>query len=164
VVELAASATNSNPSGGTFHFMLPGNFPDAGSTPSQSVNALILTDARTYLPSGLATLQPGDKVAPGYCWFDVPPELRPKLGTSATVTVFALKAITSNHPPQQGSPLTSIAHALNRTDWIDAIKTASAQISILASSGRDVSFAHKIPFNYPWDIVVVNGPAVLVKP
>jgi hypothetical protein len=27
-----------------------------------------------------------------------------------------------------------------------------------------VSFAHKIPFAYPWDIVVVNGPATPVAP
>ena len=28
------------------------------------------------------------------------------------------------------------------------------------TSAGDVSFAHKIPFNYPWDIVVVNGASV----
>jgi hypothetical protein len=163
VVEMSTPATNSNPAGGTFDFMLPGNFP--GVAAGQTTSAPILTDARTYLPSGNS---PGngpamtkgvvtDSVAPGYCWFDVPPELRPATGAYATITVFALKAVTSNNA-------VAGARALNRTDWIDAIKTATAQISIIPSSGNNVSFAHKIPFNYPWDIVVVNGPSTFVKP
>ena len=41
--------------------------------------------------------------------------------------------------------------------------TVTASIST-KPSGVDVSFAHKIPFNYPWDIVVVNGPATPVAP
>jgi hypothetical protein len=131
------------------------------------VNSLVLTDARTFLPSGNtfaqgpATTTSGsvvtvtDQVAPGYCWFDVPLELRPATGTQATITVFALKAILKNHP-------VTGAHAINRTDWIDAIKTATAQINVTPSSGINVSYAHKVPFNYPWDIVVVNGPATNV--
>jgi hypothetical protein len=166
VVELVTSASNSNPAGGTIHFMLPGNFPAPGGNPAvqtQQVNSLVLTDARTYLPSGnsFATgpaTSSGvvtDQVAPGYCWFDVPLELRPVIGTQARVTVFALKAILKNNP-------VAGAKALNRTDWIDAVKTATAQISVVAGSGFDVSYAHKVPFNYPWDIVVVNGPATTV--
>ena len=164
VIEMTTAASISSPGGSTVHFMLPGNFPYGSASdpvPTQSVNALVLTDARTFLPSGSSTLQPGDKVAPGYCWFDVPPELRPSSGPegiTATITVFGLKAVLRNHP------VAGLARALNRTDWIDAIKTATARISVIPSSGKDLSYAHKIPFNYPWDIVVVNGPATTVAP
>jgi hypothetical protein len=95
-------------------------------------------------------------VAPGYCWFDVPPELRPTSGT-ATITVFALKSILNNHP-------TGNYRALNRTDWIDAIKTATATISVVTSTATDLAYVHKIPFNFGWDIVVVNGEATFVAP
>ena len=159
VVELATSA-------GTVHFMLPGSFPSPTTLTSdtQTPNALVLTDARTYLPSYQTAAQGPkldgsgnvtDRVAPGSCWFDVPPELRPVPGTSATITVFALKAILANNHVLGARPL-------NRTDWIDAIKTATAQIAVVP--GNNVSYAHKIPFNYPWDIVVVNGPATPVAP
>lgn len=170
VVEITTAATSTNPSPSTVHFMLPGSFPakdaSAPSDLTQTPNALVLTDARAYLPSHNpasagpaldAGRLPTDLVAPGSCWVDVPPELRPAPGTSATITVYALKAILRNHPVAQ-------AHALNRTDWIDAIKTAQPQISIVPGSGLNVSDAHKIPFNYPWDIVVVNGPATPVAP
>jgi len=169
VVEIIAGATNSNPNPSTVHFMLPGSFPAkdsaAPSDLTQTPNALVLTDARAYLPSHRAAaagpaLSGGvvtDLVAPGSCWVDVPPELRPATGNSATITVYALKAILRNNPVAQ-------AHALNRTDWIDAIKTAQPQIKIVPGSGLDVSDAHKIPFNFPWDIVVVNGPATPVAP
>jgi hypothetical protein len=170
VVELVTTASNSNPSGSTIHFMLPGGFPAAGANPAvqtQQVNSLVLTDARSYLPSGNTMAQgPAtisgvvtDLVAPGYCWFDVPLELRPLTGTEARVTVFALKAILKNNP-------VAGARALNRTDWIDAVKTATAQITIQPNPGGggviDVSYAHKVPFNFPWDIVVVNGPSTTV--
>jgi hypothetical protein len=157
VVELVTTASNSSNVGATVHFMLPGNFPE-----TQSPTSPVLTDARTFLPSGNLYFQgPAtssgvvtDSVAPGYCCFDVPLELRPLTGTQATITVFALKAILKNNP-------VASAHALNRPDWIDAIKTATAEISTVPSSGNNVSYAHKIPFNYPWDIVVVNGPATI---
>ena len=85
---------------GTKHFMLPGNYPVA----AQSTTDLIMTDARTYLPSGnaasagpaMASGSVTDTVAPGYCWFDSPVEIRPTPG--ATLTVFAVKAILKNHP------------------------------------------------------------------
>lgn len=109
-------------------------------------------------PAG-ATLQPVSIVAPGYCWFDVPLELRPTAGSSATLRVYALKAISANNP---GGKLTP--RALNRTEWIEAIKTATANISVRASDGTDLSYVYKIPFNYCWDIVVTNGPATPVAP
>lgn len=142
--------------GTTQHFLLPGSFP-AGT---QSTSDLILTDARTYLPSGRSAADgpaPGgtDKVAPGYCWFDIPLELRPTSGT-ASLVVYGIKSILKNHPA-------SGARALNRPDWIDAIKTASATMRVLPG-GVNVNNAHKIPFNYHWDIVVVNGPLTLVAP
>jgi len=135
------------------HFMLPAGYPT-----TQAPNAQVLTDAHKYLPSG-HTFAAGpattggvvtDAVAPGYCWFDVPQELRPAAGTQPQITVFALKAILRNNAIPG-------ARRLNRTEWIDSIKTATAQISILPN-GSDVSYAHTIPFRYPWDIVVVNGP------
>jgi hypothetical protein len=147
---------------GTKHFMLPGSYPSG----SQSVSSLILTDARTYLPSGNApsagpvppvppATQTTDRVAPGYCWFDVPVELRPASG--ATLTVFAVKSILKNHPVAAARPL-------NRPDWMDAIKTATATMKMLTSSGVDLSYAYKIPFNFDWDIVVASGPQTPVAP
>jgi hypothetical protein len=164
-VELATSASSSNTSAATVHFMLPGSYPSAASglTNAQLAQSLVLTDARSFLPSGnsLATGPAAtagvvtDTVAPGYCWFDVPPELRPLTGTQPTITVFALKAILRNNA-------VSGARALNRTEWLDAIKTATAQVSVVPGSGLNISYAHKVPFRYPWDIVVVNGPATTV--
>jgi hypothetical protein len=155
--------TGTNISGqGKTHFMLPANYPVAAPSNSllgQSLADPILTDARVYLPSN--TLPGGtpaatDTVAPGYCWFDVPPELRPTSG-SATVTVFGLKSVLNNNPTGNYRPL-------NRTDWIDAIKTATANINVVTSAGTDLNYVHKIPFNFGWDIVVVNGEATIVAP
>ncbi len=145
---------------GTFHYLLPSNFPSG----TQQVGDLVLTDARTYLPSGRTAAQGPiagntDKVAPGYCWFDVPPELRPSLQSpdaTSYLRVFGLKSILKNSPPAG-------ARALNRPDWIDAIKTALPEISV-QTLGGDISYAHKIPFNFYWDIVVVNGPRTPVAP
>ena len=132
---------------GSTHFVLPASYPSV----TQSVADPILTDARTFLPSGQATAQANDKVAPGYCWFDVPLELRPDVGVLTSVTVFGVKSILNNAHP-------AAARKLIRTDWIDAVKTATANISVLPTMGTDdLSFAHKLPFGYPWDIVVVNG-------
>ena len=44
-----------------------------------------------------------------------------------------------------------------------AVKTVTATIST-KPGGIDQSFAHKIPFNYAWDIVVVNGASTPVAP
>jgi hypothetical protein len=161
VVELITTASNSSNVGTSVHFMLPSNFPAI-----QTATATVLTDARTYLPSGNTFAQgPAttsgvvtDAVSPGTCWFDVPLELRPLTGTEATITVFAMKAILKNNPVNSAF---ATAHAINRLDWIDAIKTATAQVSVVPSSGLDISYAHKIPFRYPWDVVVANGPAIV---
>jgi hypothetical protein len=181
VVELKTTAATSQ-------FMLAGSFP--GTYPTYSYNGTsypdpdvipILTDARVQMTStqiyqdpvsdvyyikNLATggffdpqpppgsnPQPVNTVAPGYCWFDVPVELRPLPGTSATLTVFALKAV----------PRTTVGRPLNRTEWIEAIKTATARISVDAGAG-DLSAIYRIPFNYAWDIVITNGPATPVAP
>jgi PKD repeat protein len=149
VVELSDGTAKS-------HFMLPGSYP-AGT---QSVSDAIMTDARTYLPSGnAATAGPAalDKVGPGYCWFDIPVELRPTAVSGVKLTVFGVKSILKNHP-------VAAARALNRPDWMDAIKTATATIKVLGANGTDLGYAHKVPFNYAWDIVVVNGPATYVAP
>ena len=149
--------------GQAVHFMLPGSFPSG----TQAVNNLLLTDARTFLPSGHGPTPAsgidtpstgrvaGDQIAPGYCRFDVPLELRPAAGSTGQLTIFAVKTINRNHPVGGARPL-------NRPDWIDAIKTATATIQILVGGGVDLGYAHKIPFNFPWDIVVVNGPAISV--
>ncbi len=152
VVELSNGTTKT-------HFMLPANYPAA-----QSTSNLILTDARTYLPSGNIptagpnlTVAPFDQVGPGYCWFDIPVELRPTAGV--TLMVFGVKSILKNHAVANARPL-------NRPDWMDAIKTATATIKVLSTNSTtlDLSYAHKIPFNYDWDIVVVNGPSTYVAP
>ncbi len=82
--------------------------------------------------------------------------MQPQPGTTATLTVFALKSILKNKP-------VPVARVINRSEWVEAVKTVTASISTVPG-GNDVSFAHKIPFNYPWDIVVVNGPATPVAP
>ncbi len=155
VVELRTTA-------GTSQFMLPGNFPL--TYPTYTYNSIgyadpesitILTDARENM-ARLSDRQAANGVqvvAPGYCWFDVPSEMRPASGTSATLTVFALKAV----------PRTVVGRPLNRTEWIEAIKTATARISVDAGAG-DLSPIYKIPFNYAWDIVITNGPATPVAP
>jgi hypothetical protein len=174
VVELVAN-------GETQHIILPSSFPartpypggvDNSGYPTFASSGLpnpdaipVLTDARVAMTSGQIFVDPATKlvpmqtVAPGYCWFDVPPELRPVTGSQATLRVYALKAITKNNPNGLLSP-----RRLNRLEWIDAIKTALANISVKASDGTDLSDVYKIPFNYPWDIVVVNGPATPVQP
>ena len=149
VVELSDGTAKS-------HFMLPGSYP-AGT---QAVSDAIMTDARLYLPSTqAATAGPavGDKVGPGYCWFDIPVELRPTTASGVTLTVFGVKSILKNHP-------VTAARRLNRPDWMDAIKTATATIKVLSASGTDLGYAHKVPFNYAWDIVIANGPATYVAP
>jgi hypothetical protein len=147
VVELTSGTT-------VRHFMLPSSYPQG----AQHVADQILTDARTYLPSGrLASAGPAitngvvtDAVAPGYCWFDVDPELRPS--GLATLRVFAVKSVLR-------APKVAEARRLNRPDWMDAIKTATATMKMVTSSGADLTYAFKIPFNYDWDVVVVSGPA-----
>jgi hypothetical protein len=137
-------------SGNTQMFLLSGSYPRATT---QTMGDSLMTDCRAFIPLGGMTYQAGDTAAPGYCWFDVPLELRPATST-ATVTVFALKAILKNYP-------VTGARVINRSEWLEAVKTVTASISTVTSAG-DVSFAHKIPFNYPWDIVVVNGASVAV--
>jgi hypothetical protein len=145
---------------GSFHFLLPPSFPSG----TQSVSDLVLTDSRVYLPSGRTVSQGpatdnSDLVAPGYCWFDVPPEIRPDIatpGATSFLRVFGVKSILKNNPPAG-------ARALNRPDWMDALKTALPEVRVLGLNG-DVSYAHKVPFNYFWDIVVVNGAKTPVAP
>jgi hypothetical protein len=135
-------------------FLLSGSYPRAAQ--SQNMSSPLVTDAREFIPSRQATYQPGDLAGSGSCWFDIPPELRPAVGTSAQITIFALKSILQNHAVPG-------ARILNRSEWVEAVKTVTASISTVPG-GQNVSFAHKIPFNYPWDIVVVNGPATPVAP
>ena len=137
-------------------FLLSGNFPRTGQN---SLTNTLVTDLQSYLPSGKSTFQTGDLAGPGYCWFDIPLELRPPTGTTATVTVFALKAILKNNPVS--NPNVQVARVINRSEWVEAVKTVTASISA-KPQGADVGFAHKVSFNFPWDIVVVNGPATLV--
>ena len=161
----------------TMHFLVPSNYPaPLTGTPATSYAASyylttttaspsVFTDARVFLPSGIdpmtvastGTYAPGatDIIAPGYCWFDVPAGLRPT--GAATVTIFAMKSILNNHAPAVAGP-----RSLNRPDWLDGIKTAIANMKVTPSSGIDLTYAHKIPFNYPWDIVVVNSEAIPV--
>jgi hypothetical protein len=152
VIELNVGGTKS-------HFMLPGNFP--ASYPAVTVDPAtmpILTDARTVLlhPADSTPLSGKAVVAPGYCWFDVPLELRPPTGSATTtLTVYAVKSVLSNHAPAGARPL-------NRPEWIEAIKTASAAISLKTNAGIDLSNVYKIPFNYYWDIVITNGPITTV--
>ena len=149
--------------GATQLFLLASNYPPADSahptTPTQLLNASLVTDARTYLPSGVSAYDStkNDKAGPGYCWFDVPLELRPPAGHSATVTVFALKSIL------RSTDQVTAKRVLNRSEWVQAVKTVTASYSI-KPDGIDVGFAHKIPFAFPWDIVVVNGPRTPVAP
>jgi len=156
------------------HYLLPGSYPlaypafnpfnppqvDPGDATQRARGLSIVTDARTYLPSGQATIQGDDAVAPGYCWFDVPPELRASImdpSKTSYITVFALKAILKNNP-------VASKRTLNRPEWIDAIKTATASIKVLPASGVDLGYVYKIPFNYPWDIVVTNSARTAVAP
>ena len=68
-----------------------------------------------------------------------------------------MKSILKNNP-------VSGARVLNRPDWMDAAKTASATMTMITSSGTDLTYAYKIPFNFDWDIVVANGPQTPVAP
>lgn len=152
VVEVASS-------GDVHDFMIPSNYPAA----VQSTSDLILTDARTFLPSGRsASAGPSpdgtDRVGPGYCWFDLPIELRPNVlnpSVSSTITVIALKSILKNKPPVG-------YRALTPADYIDAVKTVTANVKI--ATPLDATPPHKVPFNFYWDIVVVNGPQTIVAP
>jgi PKD repeat protein len=157
VVELA-SAGGVNP----IHIMLPSNYP-APTAPdnSQAPPLPLVTDAR--LPysntspslSHAAPAVVGDLVAPGYCWFDLPASLRPT--SPVVLTIFAAKSILSNHPPTGN-------RKLNRTDWLDAIKTGVANVSVAPAGDLARGYAHKVPFSFPWDMVVVNSAAVTVEP
>ena len=143
-------------SGGTTQvFLLSGNYPRTG----QSLSDAIVTDCQTFLPSGQATYVSGDQAGPGYCWFDIPLELRPATGSTATVTIFGLKSILHNNAVSDTTVCK--ARVINRSEWVEAVKTVTASISTVPGT-NDVSFAHKIAFNYPWDIVIVNGPATVV--
>ncbi|MBL0210460.1 MAG: PKD domain-containing protein [Holophagaceae bacterium] len=149
VVELNTGATPQ-------HFLLPAGFP----ADAQSVADSILTDARTFLPSGRSASQGpaadgSDKVGPGYCWFDIPVELRPTAG-QATLTVYALKSILRNNPVAGARPL-------NRPDWLDGLKTVTATISVKPLNGGELA-PYRIPLNYYWDIVVTNSARVVVAP
>jgi len=152
VIDLNVGGTKSD-------FMLPGNFP--ANYPASTVDPAtmpILTDARTTLvhPTDTTPLSGKTVVAPGYCWFDVPQELRPATGsTTTTLTVYAVKSVLSNHAPAGARPL-------NRPEWIEAIKTASAAISLKTNGSTDLSNVYKLPFNYYWDIVITNGPITTV--
>jgi hypothetical protein len=72
--------------------------------------------------------------------------------------VYAAKSILQNQPPAAAHP-----RPLNRPDWLDAVKTAVANISVQPGSGNQ-SLYHKIPFNFPWDIVVVNSEPTPTEP
>ncbi len=149
VVELK---TGANPQ----HFLLPASFP----ADAQKVTDPVLTDARTFLPSGRSSADgpatdDSDKVGPGYCWFDLPVELRPATG-SATLTVYALKSILRNNPVAGARPL-------NRPDWLDGLKTVTATISVKPLNGGNLQ-PYRIPFNFYWDIVVTNSARVIVAP
>lgn len=138
------------------HFLLPASFPADAQTTTDPV----LTDARTFLPSGRTAAQGpaadgSDKVGPGYCWFDIPVELRPSAGT-ATLTVYAMKSVLSNNPVAGARPL-------NRPDWLDGLKTVTATIAVKPLSGGNLE-PYRIPFNFYWDIVVTNSARVLVAP
>ncbi len=149
VVELQ---TGSSPQ----HFLLPASFP----ADAQTVTDPIVTDARSFLPSGRSAadgpaLDGSDKVGPGYCWFDIPVELRPTTG-EATLTVYAMKSILRNNPVAGSRPL-------NRPDWLDGLKTVTATISVRPLNGGNLQ-PYRIPFNFYWDIVVTNSPQVFVAP
>jgi hypothetical protein len=163
------------PSTGTpVHFVVPANYPAQPNFPeaavvtadtTQTLTSSILTDARWYIappntPGGpdiyTAAWTDTALVAPGYCWFDVPADLR--VPDPATLTVYAAKSILQNQPPAAAHP-----RPLNRPDWLDAVKTAVANISVQPGSGNQ-SLYHKIPFNFPWDIVVVNSEPTPTEP
>jgi PKD repeat protein len=173
----------------TYHYMLPSSYP----ADTQKITDPIVTDARLYLPSTCIPYDPSagspalttqgplatDLVAPGYCWFDVPAELRADIqqpSTTCAVTVFAIKAFPNNNaaiPPLPANPANQIpgvvyARALQRPDWIDAIKTATATIKVdagrPAAAKSDMQYVYKVPFNYAWDIVIANSPCTLVAP
>ncbi|MDR1841183.1 MAG: hypothetical protein LBQ86_04570 [Holophagales bacterium] len=138
--------------GKSFHYILPPNFPNPPRT--QSDTDSIVTDARVRGANG-------SFVDKGYCWFDIPVELRADInnpGSICYLTVFAVKFINKNNPVPTARPL-------HGPEWIDAVKTATATIKLISSTaGSDLSYAHKLPFNYPWDIVVVNGDRVEINP
>ncbi len=153
---------------GSYHYILPASYPGG----AQRLGDPIVTDARAYLPSGNAWGSPNlpnpakpndpsnDQVAPGFCWFDVPKDLQPlSLGmdtkSDLQITVFAVKAILRDNSPQG-------ARKLSRVEWMEAIKTVTANMKV--SLHGDFTYAHKLPFNYYWDIVVAQSSTVTVKP
>jgi hypothetical protein len=145
-----------NTGGNPQHFLLPANFP----ADAQTVTDPVLTDARFFLPSGRSAADGpatdnSDKVGPGYCWFDIPVELRPVAGT-ASLTVYAMKSILRNNPVAGARPL-------NRPDWLDGLKTVTATISVKPLNGGNLQ-PYRIPLNFYWDIVVTNSALVYVAP
>jgi hypothetical protein len=161
-------------SGTPIHFMVPSNYPAQPNYPNkavvsadttQTLTSSILTDARWYIappttPGGpdiySAAWTNKAQVAPGYCWFDVPAEMR--TADAVTVTVFAVKSILKNQPPAGANP-----RPLNRPDWLDGIKTTVANMKVVPSDGVDKSLFHRIPLRFPWDVVVANS-ATPVQP
>jgi len=161
--------------GAPVHFMVPSNYPAQPNYPApaniatdttQTLASPIVTDARWFIapPAGpglpdsySATWSSAALAAPGYCWFDVPTELRP--ADPADLTVWAVKSILANQPPSGANP-----RPLNRPDWLDGIKTAVANMLVTPSDNVDKAYAHKIPFNFPWDIVVTNSEPTPVAP
>jgi len=148
--------------GKTYMYLVSSNYP----RDTQLATSPLMTDARaflnidgstssTYVPYVPGPPASGSLAGPGYCWFDIPPEVRPAAGT-ATVTVFGLKSILKNNA-------IAGARTIDRIEWVEAVKTVTASIST-KPGGIDQSFAHKIPFNYAWDIVVVNGASTPVAP
>jgi hypothetical protein len=127
------------------HFLLPANFPSV-----QAVDSPMVTDARQFLPSQSSSYSAGDKVGTGYCWFDVPVELRPTQGVKGTLMVVAVRSVDKK-------AVHAYARPLNRNDWIASLKTNSADVQILPGTGIDISYAHRIPFSFPWDVVVANS-------
>ncbi len=149
------------------HFVLPASYPVA----AQGLTDVVMTDARTYLPSGNAWGNPNipnpanpedpanDKAVPGFCWFDIPKEFQPDKaapGSSISVRVYGVKAILKNNA-------VAGARRLNRVEWMEAIKTITTPVKVVAGGG-DTGYAHKIPFNYAWDIVVVQSAQALIAP
>lgn len=141
--------------GQTNHFLLPGNYPGSGA---QGLGEPILTDARSYLPSGDTVYKDGDKIGPGYCWFDIPLELRPQKTNSAFLTIFAVRSINSGDTKVLPRPL-------NRTEWVESVKTFFPGMKVtFGSGGLDMTYGHKMSVKYPWNVVVSNSARVEVKP
>jgi hypothetical protein len=50
-------------------------------------------------------------------------------------------------------------------EWIEAINTSLANISVLPENSTSVqrAYAHQIAFIHPWDIVVANSDRVAIN-